>query len=60
MKAKLTFTNREQAEDFALNWTRHTLTGHTIGSGTENVVVSVYGVTDGKKAWINEFIKTIK
>jgi len=49
MKATLTFPTRQLAEDFATDWSRKTLSGHTVGSGEENVEVSIYNITDGDK-----------
>lgn len=52
--AELKFPNRKDADDFAIAWSRHTLSGHTVGSdGT----VSIYGVTEENKQWISEYIK---
>jgi hypothetical protein len=52
--AELEFPNRKDANDFAIAWSRHTLSGHTVGSdGT----ISIYGVTEDNKEWISEYIK---
>lgn len=56
MKATLTFPERWQAEAFAKNWSRQTLTGHTIGAGTVNVQVTVDNVTEESKKWIDEYV----
>lgn len=52
--AELKFPNREYANNFAIAWSRHTLSGHTVGhDGT----VSIYGVTEDNKQWISEYIE---
>lgn len=56
MNATITFSTREQAENFARAWTRKTLMGNTIGSGENNVQVNVYNVTDELKEWINQYV----
>ncbi len=58
-KATLTFTTRETAESFATQWTRHTLTGHTIGSGMTGVKVVLHNVSDDDKEWINSTISRL-
>ncbi len=59
MKATLTFKDRPQAESFAKAWSRHSLRGHTIVAGTENVEVTVYDVTENDKAWIDSYVSTV-
>lgn len=59
MKATLTFPKRLQAEDFAKAWSRHSKTGHIVGSGTENVNVTVFDVTESGQAWIDNYISNI-
>ena len=56
MKATLTFPTRQQAEDFAKEWSRKTLTGHTISAGMKDVQVTVWDVTDLLKNWIEDYI----
>jgi len=56
MKATLTFTTRQQAEDFAKAWSRKTLTGHTVSAGMQNVQVTVWNVTDQLKEWIETYV----
>ncbi len=58
-RATLKFKNRSQAEQFAISWTRYSKTGHMIGSGTTNVEVTVYNITDNDKNWIEEYISNI-
>ena len=59
MNANITFPKLSQAEDFAKAWSRHTLTGHTIGSGTENVKVTLHDVTDEQREWIDDYISKV-
>lgn len=58
MKATLTFPERQQAENFAIAWGRHTKTGHLIGSGLKNVEVTVWDVEDHKE-FIDNYVKTM-
>ena len=57
MTATLTFFLRSDAEEFASSWSKLTLRGHTIGSGTENVKVTVFDVTDQEKSWIDNYVE---
>lgn len=59
MEATLQFKTLEQANTFAINWTRRSFLGHTISSGTENVEVKVYEVTEELKAWIDAYVAKI-
>ena len=59
MKATLTFPKRSQAETFATAWSRYSKTGHIVGSGIENVVVTVFDVTDEQKVWIDNYVSTL-
>lgn len=59
MKATLTFPKRLQAENFARAWSRYSKTGHKLGSGTENVTVTVFDVTEDSKMWIDKYISSI-
>mgnify|MGYP001286414152 CR=1 FL=1 len=59
MKATLTFPTRQLAEDFATDWSRKTLSGHTVGSGEENVEVSIYNITDGDKDWVDNYVANL-
>lgn len=59
MKATLTFPKRSQAENFATAWGRYSKTGHIVGSGTENVTVTVFEVTDEQKVWIDKYVSTL-
>jgi hypothetical protein len=52
----LNFETRQQAEDFAKLYTRFTLRGNLIGSGLENVKVTVYDVTTKELEWIMTFV----
>jgi len=54
--ATLTFKTNTQANSFAIAWTRKTFTGSIVGSGTENVSVTVYDVDDSKKNWIDAYV----
>jgi|TARA_R110001606_G_scaffold278909_2_gene427470 hypothetical protein len=57
MKATLTFTTRIEAEKFATAWSRYSGTGHTVGAGNVLVPVTIYGITDSSKAWINNYVQ---
>lgn len=54
------FETRNAAEIFARDWSRKTLRGHSISSGKEDVVVTIYGVTEEEKTWIDEYILKVK
>ena len=56
MKATLTFKKRIEAENFAKDWARFSKSGHTIGAGLENVKVSIYGINDDAKKWIDNYV----
>ena len=55
MKATINFKTSEQAETFAIQWTRRTLLGHTVSNKT----VSVYGITDEFKIFIDSYISQL-
>lgn len=55
MNAKINFNTNEQAQVFALQYSRATLGGTTI-SKTE---VSVYNVDEESKTFIDEYIKQL-
>ena len=59
MKATLIFPNRQDAEDFCIQWSRYSKRGHTIGPGVENVEVTVYDLTGEDKDWIDNYISKI-
>jgi len=52
MKATLNFTTPEQAEIFAIQWTRKTLLGNTVS----NKSVSIYGITEEFKNWVDNYV----
>jgi len=56
MDATLTFPTREQAQEFAKQWGRKSLMGHTMTAGLHNVQVTVWNVTDELKQWIDEYV----
>ncbi len=56
MTATLTFPTIQMAENFAKSWSRKSLMGHTIGSGTVNVSVTISGITDELKNWIDNYV----
>lgn len=56
-KATLTFLQRSQAEQFCTAWTFYSKRGHTLGSGKENVKVTLHNVTDDNKQWIDNYAK---
>tara|TARA_R110000823_G_scaffold300819_1_gene421664 strand:+ start:357 stop:530 length:174 start_codon:yes stop_codon:yes gene_type:complete len=55
MKATINFKTSEQAETFAIQWTRRTLLGNTVSNKT----VSVYGITDEFKIFIDTYISQL-
>ena len=59
MKATLTFKTIELANDFAMAWSRHSKTGHIVGSGIENVSVTVFDLTENDKEWINKYVNNL-
>jgi len=60
-QAVLIFPSHCTAKDFAINWTRATLTGHTIGAVKQDksVSVTIYNIDTAKKAWINNYINKL-
>lgn len=59
MTATLTFKNRLHAEDFSTKITRLTKEGTIVGSGMENVKVTVFNITDEVKKFINEYVTNL-
>ena len=59
MDATLTFPTRQMAEAFAKAFTRKTLNGHTISSGTVNVTVIAHNLDDDSKTWIDDYVAKI-
>lgn len=59
MKATLTFLTRQVAGDFATAWSRKTLKGHTMGSGLENVKVTVYDISGNEEIWIDNYVDNL-
>lgn len=57
-KATLTFETRIAAYEFAESWSRFSLKGHSIGSGTKNVTVTLYDVDDEGKDFIDWYINS--
>jgi len=57
--ATIIFPNIEMAETFAILWGRHSLAGHTIHNGSNDVNVTIYGVTEQNKLWINSTINNL-
>lgn len=55
LKCDVNFQTREQANEFAKQWTRKTLMGHVISKTT----VSVQNVTTETQKWINEYAENI-
>ena len=55
MKATINFNTNEQAQDFALNYSRATLGGTTIA----NTKVSVYNIDQDAKAFIDNYINQL-
>jgi len=54
----LVFNTRAQAEQFAKEWSRKTLMGHTLGKGMTDVEVTVYDVTAELSDWIENYQQT--
>ena len=52
LKATVKFPARGMALDFARDWTRYTLMGHSIKGNT----VEVYNVTDESRVWIDSYV----
>jgi hypothetical protein len=61
MQARLTFPSRQMAQQFATDWGRHTLTGHSLSatkpSGETNV--DLYCVNSESREWINSKVAEI-
>lgn len=55
--ATLTWATRADATAFAKAWAAHTLRGHSMTSGMENVEVKLTDVTNEEKKWVNDYIK---
>lgn len=62
MNAKLTFPSRDLAKLFARDYTRKTLVGHAISPDDPQgrVQVTVYEVTEERKAWIESYVANLK
>ena len=56
MKATITFSEREQAEEFSKSWGRKTLKCHIVSAGNKDVKVTVHKVTNDEKIWIDNYI----
>ena len=56
MKATLTFTNRNQAENFTIAWGRFSKTGHHIGGGFKNVKVTVFDIDNESKKFVDDYV----
>ena len=50
------FETRNSAETFATLWARFSKKGHIVGSGLEEVDVTVHQVTPDELGWIKEYI----
>lgn len=59
MRATLTFATRLHAEQFSTKITRFTKEGTMVGSGTENVKVTVFNVTNEVQMFINEYVSNL-
>tara|TARA_R100000951_G_scaffold88429_1_gene76449 strand:- start:20 stop:271 length:252 start_codon:yes stop_codon:yes gene_type:complete len=59
MRATLTFETRYQAEEFAKEWSRKAMSGHTIHQGDKNVKVDIYNITDELKIWIDNYVSKL-
>jgi hypothetical protein len=57
--ATLTFPKRALAQEFATRWAFYSKTGYTLGAGSENVQVKLYGIKEADKAWINDQVNNV-
>ncbi len=56
--ANITFSNRDQANQFASAWARKTFMGHSIGNNKDgSVSVKIYNITEELKNWIDSYIQ---
>jgi len=55
MKATLKFQTNEQANNFALAYSRNTLGGHIVG----NKEVTVFNIDEDKKEFIDSYVKSL-
>jgi len=55
MKATINFNTNEQANEFAKQWGRKSMSGHTVSDKS----VSIYGITDDLKIWIDIYISKL-
>ena len=51
------FETRTSAETFATLWARFSKKGHIVGSGLDNVDVTVHKVDSNELEWIKDYIK---
>jgi hypothetical protein len=52
MKATINFNTNKQANEFATQWGRKSMSGHTVSGKS----VSIYGITEDLKTWIDSYI----
>jgi len=57
--ASIIFPTREMACEFARDYSRHTLRGHSISAGDTDVEVALDGLSDEDKKWINERVASL-
>ena len=55
MKATIKFNTNEQANEFATQWGRKSISGHTVSDKS----VSIYNITDDLKTWIDSYIANL-
>lgn len=58
MTATLTFQNRDQAQTFATDWAFYSKKGYSLGSGTENVEVTIQ-IEESDKKWIDSYAERL-
>jgi hypothetical protein len=61
-KAEISFPKRETAQSFAIQWSRFSLRGHTLGARTKSGGASVFldGLDEREIEWINYAVQKIK
>jgi hypothetical protein len=53
---KVNFETIMDANKFVSIWSKKTLKGHVVGSGTENVVVTLFDVTENELEWVKTIL----
>ena len=55
-RATINFKNKEIANQFATDWSRHTLKGYVISPVGDLIEVSVHNVEDCDIEWIDNYV----